>query len=429
SVEPLVFENGSVYEHARDGGSIPSGVWNESSTLLMTGTVSTAPGNRNQSYYNITFNTPKMTSNLDMGLNDVTIGGNIKIENTGSVRWRLTTAVGGDTAIVTIMGDVIVEAGAFETQGTGNALTVFDVHHYGNVVVTGGNFSVSRGSQGNGSGSTRWYLHEGNFSISNATTQNSNATNARFVFDKDGVQTLALSSVTYGGGGLAIEVAGGTTLDFGVSELGGNGLFILNENATIATAHAGGIAGTVRSTGNVTFNAGASYIFNGTTAQATSALMPATVNGLAINNSAGVVLSQATTINGVLRLMAGEFDNTIPFMLGPNGSISFEGGRLKFTTSVDEQVSEIPTEFALFQNYPNPFNPSTTIRYHVPKRTHVTLKIHDAMGREVAELVNGEHDAGAYDIVWDAQGLTSGVYYYRISAEDFTSVRKFILMK
>jgi hypothetical protein len=429
SVEPLDFENGSVYEHARDGGSIPSGVWNVGSTLLMTGSASSAPGNRNQSYYNIIFNTPSLASNLDMALNGVTIGGNIRVENTGSARWRLTSAAAQDTAIVAIMGDVIVAGGSFETQGTGNAFTVFVVHHYGNIVVTGGNFSVARGSQGSGSGSTRWYLHEGDFSMSDATTQNSNATNAWFVFDKDGVQNLALSSVTYGGGGLPIEVANGTTLDFGVSALGGNGLFTLNEGATLATAHENGIAGAVQSTGTVTFAEGANYIFNGTAAQATSTLMPATVNGLTIDNEAGVVLSQQTTINGVLRLVAGVFDNTIPFTLGPDGSISFEGGSLKVPVSVTERLSEIPTEFALLQNYPNPFNPTTTIHYDVPKPTHVALKIYDVMGQEVAELANGYHEAGAYAIVWDAQALPSGVYYYRITAGDFTSVRKLVLMK
>jgi hypothetical protein len=106
-----------------------------------------------------------------------------------------------------------------------------------------------------------------------------------------------------------------------------------------------------------------------------------------------------------------------------------QGGSLKIPTSV-EQLSEIlPTEFALMQNYPNPFNPSTTIRYDVPKETNVTLKIYDIMGREVAELVNQRHDAGAYQIAWNANGMTSGVYFYRISAGDFTSVRKLILMK
>ncbi len=430
STEPLVFGGESTYEHARDGGSIPSGVWNEGSTALLTGITGTAPENRNQNYYNLTFNTPGLGSNLHMNLNRNTIGGDIRVINTGSTnRWYLTSASADSTAMVTIMGDVIVEAGALSVQGTSNARTTFIVHHYGNVVVTGGNFSVARGSQGSGTGSTRWYLHEGNLSIANATTQNSNPTNAWFVFDNDGVQTLTLSSVTYGGGGLAIKVDSSSTLDFGGSELGGNGLFTLNKGAILATAHANGIAGAVQTTGSVTFDPEASYMFNGTAAQITSTLMPTTLNGLAINNEAGVVLSQPTTINGVLRLMAGELDNTIPFTLGPNGSISYEGGRLKFTTAVDEQSPEIPTEFALFQNYPNPFNPSTTIHYDLPKRTHVTLKIYDVMGHLVAELVNGEQDAGAYNVVWDAQGLTSGVYYYKISAEDFTSVRKLVLIK
>ena len=157
--------------------------------------------------------------------------------------------------------------------------------------------------------------------------------------------------------------------------------------------------------------------------------MPMTVNGLAINNEASVELSQETTINGVLRLMAGVFNNTIPFTLGPDGSISYEGGSLLVPTSVKEKTSEIPTEFALMQNYPNPFNPSTTIRYDLPKATHVTLKIYDIMGQQVAELVSQKHNAGVYEIVWNAKGIASSVYFYHITAGDFTSVRKLILMK
>lgn len=406
AVSPLVFGAGSVYEHARDAGSIPTGTWNEGSTLLMTGAVNTAPGNRNQNYYNMTFNTPALAASRDMGLDNVTIGGDIRVVNTGLSRWRLTSVPAGDTAIVTIMGDVIVENGSFETQGTGNALTVFEVHHYGNVVVTGGNFSVARGSQGNGSGSTRWYLHRGNFLMSKAATQNSNPTNAWFVFDsQDSVQAIQLADVTYGGGGLAIEVAAGTTLDFGSSELGGNGLFKLDEGATLATAHINGLAGVVQSTGALSFAEGANYIFNGAQAQVTSSLLPIIVNGLAIDNAAGVTLSQQTTINGVLRLMAGVFDNTIPFTLGPDGSISFEGGSLKVPTSVEQKHEILPTEFALKQNYPNPFNPSTTIRYDLPVATIVVVKIYDITGHEVAELVNEKQDAGAYETVWRADGI------------------------
>ena len=430
AVTPLLFEDGSVYEHARNGGGIPSGVWNEGSTLLMTGTVQDAPANRNQDFYHVTFNTPDLGRNRDMGWDGNTIGGDISVISTGAYRWQMTSASGGDSAEFTIMGDVIVEDGTFATQGTGNALTKFIVHHYGNVVVTGGNFSVARGSQGSGSGSTRWYLHEGNFSMSNATTQNSNATNAWFVFDKDTVQTIELSEVTYGSGGLAIEVAGGTTLDFGVSQLGGNGLFILNEGATLATANEGGIDSTLQTTGDDSLHVGANYIFNGSTAQVTGTQMPMTVNGLTIDNEAGVKLSQATLINGVLRLENGVFDNTIPFTLGPNGSIVVVNGSLLIDpTSIEGQSHEIPTEFALFQNFPNPFNPTTTIRYDVKELSEVTVKIYDVLGREVAELVNDQHVAGSYAVTWDARAYASGVYYYRISAGDFVSVRKLVLMK
>ncbi|NUM78976.1 T9SS C-terminal target domain-containing protein, partial [candidate division KSB1 bacterium] len=356
AVAPLDFTNGSVYEHARDGGSVPSGVWNEGSTALFTGVTTTAPENRGQDYYHLTLNTPGMVSNRDLALDGNTIHGNLTVINTGLSRWQL---VGGSSGTVTIRGDVIMESGQLATQGTSSATNVV-VEHYGDVNVSGGNFSIGRGSQGSGTGTTIWNLHEGNFSMANATTQNSNPTpgNAKFVFTKDGgTQNLTLSNVTYGGGGLPIQVDSSATLNMDTTAVGGNGTFILSQNATLATAHAGGIAGAVQSTGALTFNEAASYILNGTVAQVTSTLMPDTVNGLAINNEAGVVLSQATVINGVLRLMAGEFDNTIPFKLGTNGSISYEGGRLKVPVSVEERESELPKEFALFQNYPNPFNP------------------------------------------------------------------------
>jgi len=423
--DSLTFIEGGVYDHARDGGSVPSAVWEAGSEVRFTGIITDAPDNRGQDYYNLTLNTPGMLSNEDLSLDGNTISGNITVVNTGSARWRL---VGGDSGLVTIMGDVFVQGGSFETLGTSSP-TVVEVHHFGNVDVTGGTFAVSRGSQGNGAGSTRWFMHEGNFSIADATTRNSNPDNAWFVFDNAaGVQIITLTNVDYGSGGLSIEVFDGATLDFGTSELGGDGLFLLNDGATLATANVGGVDSTIQTTGDVTLSEAANFTFNGTEAQVTGTLMPMTVNGLTIDNEAGVTLSQETTINGVLRLVAGIFDNTIPFTLGVNGSISFEGGDLLIPVSVEETPG-IPTEFALRQNYPNPFNPSTTISYDLPKRTHVTLKVYDVMGREVATLVDDDYEAGAHEIVWDASGQASGVYFYRISAEDFTSVRKLLLMK
>jgi hypothetical protein len=425
----LTIANGGTYQHDRDGGNIPMATWEEGSTFYMTGCTSTAPDDRNQDYYNMTFNSPDLLSNLNMDLDSVTIGGDIRVLDTGLARWYLTSALATDSAVVTIMGDVIVEGGAFSVQGTSNALTTFKVHHYGNIEVTGGNFSVSRGSQGGGT--TTWYIYDGNFSMSNATTQSSTSTpgGARFVFMKAGTQILTLgegNTLT----ALPIEVSSGTTLDMGSSVLEGSGIFVANEGATLLTTLAGGIEGIFSGvTADVTLEEGSSYGFNGTAAQLTSTRMPTTVQDLIINNAAGVTLSQETTINGVLRLMAGEFDNTIPFTLGPSGSISYEGGSLKIPVSIRSQKQNIPESFFVTQNYPNPFNPSTIIRFGLPSTSDVTAKVFNILGQEVATLFNGQLQAGEHELLFDAGNLSSGIYFYQIQAGDEVSIRQMMLMK
>jgi len=88
-----------------------------------------------------------------------------------------------------------------------------------------------------------------------------------------------------------------------------------------------------------------------------------------------------------------------------------------------------PTEYALHQNYPNPFNSSTTIRFDIKESGQVTLKVFDLLGREVVTLVNSEVSAGAQTISWDASGLASGIYLYRIEAGDFRATRKLLFLK
>jgi hypothetical protein len=83
----------------------------------------------------------------------------------------------------------------------------------------------------------------------------------------------------------------------------------------------------------------------------------------------------------------------------------------------------------LYQNYPNPFNPSTTIRYGLPSRSHVTLTVFNTLGQQVATLVQGEQEAGYHEAVFDASGLASGVYLYRLQAGDFVASRKLILVR
>jgi hypothetical protein len=88
-----------------------------------------------------------------------------------------------------------------------------------------------------------------------------------------------------------------------------------------------------------------------------------------------------------------------------------------------------PGQLTLDQNYPNPFNPSTTIRYGLPQRSHVTLTVFNTLGQLVAQLVNGEMEAGYHEVQFGGSGLSSGVYYYRIQAGDFVQTRKLLLLR
>jgi hypothetical protein len=91
--------------------------------------------------------------------------------------------------------------------------------------------------------------------------------------------------------------------------------------------------------------------------------------------------------------------------------------------------STIPSWYGLSQNYPNPFNPSTTIDYQLPTQSHVTLKVFDVLGREVATLVNENKNSGNYEVDFDGSKLPSGVYFYRLSAGSFIEIKKLLLLK
>ncbi len=97
--------------------------------------------------------------------------------------------------------------------------------------------------------------------------------------------------------------------------------------------------------------------------------------------------------------------------------------------SVESDYNNIPTNFVLDQNYPNPFNPSTKISYQLPQNGFVSLKVYNAIGKEVATLVNEEKSAGRYEVNFDAAGLSSGLYFYTIQTGSFQETKKMILIK
>lgn len=99
------------------------------------------------------------------------------------------------------------------------------------------------------------------------------------------------------------------------------------------------------------------------------------------------------------------------------------------TATSTEEENSLPESISLEQNFPNPFNPSTVIRYSVPQSMNVQLTVTDLTGRQVAELVNGRRAAGEYEAVFNATGLSSGVYIYRLQAGNRLISRKLTLIK
>ena len=108
---------------------------------------------------------------------------------------------------------------------------------------------------------------------------------------------------------------------------------------------------------------------------------------------------------------------------------SLVSGREAFSRVYVIRFEDIPRDFALHQNYPNPFNPSTVIRFDLPRDVEVRLCVYDVLGRLVGVLVDGRVRAGRHSVEFRGDGLSSGVYFYRLEAGDFVSVKKMVLVK
>jgi len=113
-----------------------------------------------------------------------------------------------------------------------------------------------------------------------------------------------------------------------------------------------------------------------------------------------------------------------------NGEIYLDDFKVFFiNTGVEDNSNDTPESFRLEQNYPNPFNPSTKIGFSLPEKMMVSIKVYDTLGREVSQLLNEEMEAGSHSLEFNGTGLSSGVYFYSISAGDYFSVRKMQLLK
>lgn len=100
-----------------------------------------------------------------------------------------------------------------------------------------------------------------------------------------------------------------------------------------------------------------------------------------------------------------------------------------FPIGVNNISTVIPDKFSLFQNYPNPFNPATSIKYSVQSSQNIKLVVYDILGKEISTLVNEKQSPGIYEVTFDASNYPSGVYFYKLSADNFSEIKKMVLIK
>ena len=129
------------------------------------------------------------------------------------------------------------------------------------------------------------------------------------------------------------------------------------------------------------------------------------------------------------------FPNQLLYVVNSGPNYLYAGARgglyLRNTTIVNLSVNgfSVPEGFILHQNYPNPFNPSTVIKYEIPDKQHITLKIYNVLGNEIETLINEVQQAGNHEVRWNALNLPSGIYYYKIQSDRYNETMKMILLK
>lgn len=310
----LAFNSGSTYQHAVNGGTIPTATWDAASTCLVTGVTSTIPtaSSFNQSFGNFTWNCTSQSGTIDFNGYLRNIRGNFTVSSTNGRELRLSS---GETQTLNVAGNFEMTLGTLNfnsSTGTFTMAVAGDFSH------TGG--TITESSTGTGAivfngGKTQTYTSGGTISNTINFTVNS--------------------------GAILQMAAEGTTIS-------GGGSFTLSSGATLGVTSANGIttgttaSGNIRVTGTRTYSTGANYIYNGTSAQVTgNGLYQNTPANLTINNSSGVTLSAATSISGILTLTNGvlttttanllTLTNTATIAVSGGSSTSFINGPVKWT--------------------------------------------------------------------------------------------------
>jgi hypothetical protein len=310
TVSNLVFASGGIYQHALNGGTIPTATWNAASTCLVTGITTTVPtvASFNQSFGNFTWNCTGQTAAVSLIGNLTTINGNFSLLSTGSTPQVLNLAISGVNFSTNIAGNYIQSGGNLTLNGTSGTCTL-------NLA---GNFTMSGGTLARGSGA------------------------GTFNFTGSSIQTFTKSAGTISGT-IPFSILSGSIVDFGTSVLDGTtATFTLNSGAGIITANSGGLSasgatGSIQVGGTRTYSVGADYTYNGTVAQVTGNGFTG-ANNLTLNNPSSVKLSASSVVSGNVLISQGTFDsNSLNISVGGNwtnngsftpgtGTVTFTGG-------------------------------------------------------------------------------------------------------
>ncbi len=340
---------GGTYEHARNGGDLPTAVWGEDATLLVTGLANSLFGNRDQDYHHIVWNSPSQSgnANLELSSNRV-IAGDLNLIDLGANQLRLTSSLGDNADrvmeedwVIDILGDVTV-------GGAGKRDAFKATSHWrpqGNYIINiGGDLTVLNTavlSPSHDEGRTIINL-AGDFIIDGgAVRDKQNDRMTEIVFAGAEPQRVRMNDVILEGAiNYNFIVAEGAIVDMDTTSIEENmpyRSFTLNDGAGMSTTHVDGIEGNFMNPFiDVTFSEAGIYIFNGTEPQVTSERLPSTVARLVIDNEAGVELSAPVTVTGSLELIAGVFYNGQPVVLGDDAELIIVNGSLAYP--LDQQI-------------------------------------------------------------------------------------------
>jgi len=295
----LTFSSTGTYEHnTGSGGVVPTATWNATSNCRIISSGTTLPTGLGQNFGNFEWaNSTHGSTNVQMSAVMTSIQGNFTVSNTGTGTLRYN-ANSPPSPTFAIGGNLVISGGTFDVS-SGSSTPTFNVS--GNFTQSGGTLTET----GSGNGRISFVKSSGNQTFSKSSGTIANTINWN-VGNGTSTNTVELAtSVNIGTGSGTFSVLNNATFDAKTYVLSGSGASTFNAGATIISAHASGINGSITLSGTRTYNASTNYTFNGSLAQVTGASITA-ANNITLSNSNGLTLSANTSITGTLTLTSGK---------------------------------------------------------------------------------------------------------------------------